>query len=112
MTRSEAEHLAAAQEHLRRLRGHLTRGDLSDETVFDAALLRLSAAIESVAAVGKEIRDSVFGDDWPAIWSVRNRISHGYIYVDRAILEETITHDLGDFEDSIRRLIELVRARD
>lgn len=108
MSRSDAEHLAAAQDHLRRLRVHMTRHDLSDDTVFDAACLRLAVAIESVAAVRRDLRERVFGGGWAAIWSVRNRIAHGYIYLDRAILEDTITHDLDAFEESITRLVKLV----
>ena len=51
MSRSDAEHLAAAREHLRMLAEHLGRGDLADETIFDAACLRLAAAIESVGSL-------------------------------------------------------------
>lgn len=55
MSRTNAEHLANAKEHLRRLRGHLDRGDLDDDTVFDAVCMRLSAAIESVGAVDEVV---------------------------------------------------------
>ena len=48
MRRSDIEHVRDAQQHLRKLREHLTRGDLADETIFDAVCMRLSAAIEGV----------------------------------------------------------------
>lgn len=108
MSRTDAEQLTSAREHLRRLRLHLKRHDLADDTVLDAACLRLAAAIESVAAVRQDFRERVFGDGWVAIWSVRDRIVQGYNYVDRAILEDTIKHDLDEFEKSIKRLADLV----
>ncbi|HUF32417.1 MAG TPA: hypothetical protein VMN58_04315 [Acidimicrobiales bacterium] len=56
MRRSDLEHVAAAREHLAALRRHLERGDLSDDTIFDAVCMRLSAAIESVAMVDESRR--------------------------------------------------------
>lgn len=108
MSRPDAEHLANAQEHLRRLRDHLQRGDLDDDTIFDAVCMRLSAAIESVSAVDESLRRKEFGRSWTAIWSVRNRIAHGYFYVDRAIITSTVQNDLVEFEASVERLIRTV----
>ena len=48
MRRSDIEHVRDAQQHLRKLREHLTRADLADATIFDAVCMRLSAAIEGV----------------------------------------------------------------
>jgi uncharacterized protein with HEPN domain len=48
----------------------------------DAVCMRLSAAIESVAMIDDALRARAYGDAWPAIWSVRNRIAHGYLVVD------------------------------
>jgi uncharacterized protein with HEPN domain len=79
----------------------MDRGELADETVLDAVCMRLSAAIESVAAVDAEIRVRAFGAVWPAIWSVRNRIAHGYIDVDRTIIVATVENDLDGFEQAL-----------
>jgi uncharacterized protein with HEPN domain len=110
--RGDADHLLAAKDHLRRLRDHLERGDLDDETVFDAVCMRLSAAIESVAAVDEGMRNREFGGDWPAIWSVRNRIAHGYFLVDRQIISSTVRSDLPAFEEAVDRLAVSVEVRD
>ena len=101
MTRSDLEHVAAAREHLAHLRRHLERGDLADDTIFDAVCMRLSAAIESVAMVDDALRTRAYGDIWPAIWSVRNRIAHGYFAVDRTIIMATVDNDLGEFEEGL-----------
>lgn len=104
MSRSDLEHVAAAREHLGALRRHLERGDLADDTIFDAVCMRLSAAIESVAMIEEARRTRAYGDVWPAIWSVRNRIAHGYAFVDRTIIMATVHNDLGEFEDGLRSI--------
>ncbi len=72
MSRTPQELIASAQQHLRLLHEHLTRGDMDDATIFDAVCMRLSAAIESLGAIDDAFRDQAFGSSWPAIWSVRN----------------------------------------
>jgi uncharacterized protein with HEPN domain len=113
VTRTDAEHLDNAREHLRILHAHMERSDLADDTVFDAVCMRLSAAIESISAINQPARDRAFGSTWPAIASVRNRIAHGYTYVDREIIDNTVAHDLDDLERGLDRLAEeLDRAGD
>lgn len=104
MSRSDIEHAHNAQQHIAKLREHLTRGDLADETIFDAVCMRLSAAIESIASISEANRLGEFDDSWTAIWSVRNRIAHGYIYVDDQIIHATVNEDLPEFEAALERL--------
>ena len=66
----------------------------------------LSAAIESISAVDPIARDRVFGATWPAIASVRNRIAHGYFYVDREIIEGTVEQDRDELEAGLEQLAE------
>lgn len=108
MSRTPGEHIANAREHLRVLHEHLDRGDLDDSTIFDAVCMRLSAAIESIGSIDEDLRNQVFVSTWPAVWSVRNRIAHGYIYVDQTIITSTVTGDLPSFENDIDRLDALV----
>ncbi len=96
--------MAAAREHLAALRRHLERGDLADDTILDAVCMRLSAAIESVAMVDEASRTRAYGNSWPAIWSVRNRIAHGYALVDRTIIMATVDNDLGELEEGLRSI--------
>ena len=37
-----------------------------------------------MSAVDESLRSKEFGRSWTAIWSVRNRITHGYFSVDRS----------------------------
>ncbi len=68
-----------------------------------AARASLSAAIESIAWISEARRVREFGDSWPAIWSVRNRIAHGYIHVDDRIIHATVNEDLPEFEGVLER---------
>jgi hypothetical protein len=57
-----------------------------------------------VAMVDDERRFRAYGQVWPAIWSVRNRIAHGYVFVDRAIITATVENDLGELEQGLRSI--------
>jgi uncharacterized protein with HEPN domain len=108
VTTSDRERVAAARHHLIQLRRHLARGDLADDTIFDAVCMRLSAAIESVGMIERNSTVQAFGDAWPAIWSVRNRIAHGYLQIDRAIIVATVENDLGEFEQGLDKLEDIL----
>lgn len=101
MTRTDTELVSDALDHLRILHQHLARADLADQTVADAVSLRLASAIESVAACSSAVRERVFGDDWGAAWSTRNRIAHGYAYIDLAVIRATVEHDLPQIESRL-----------
>ncbi len=103
MRRSDVELVRDALDHIAVLKRHLDRGDLTDETVVDAVNLRLSAAIEAVSETSPEFRARVFGDEWKIIWATRNRIAHGYVFVDMNIISRTVEQDLPDFESKLRK---------
>ncbi len=106
MSRSDEELVRDALEHLQVLKRHLARADIVDEIVADAVSLRLAAAIEAISETSDDFRDQAFGNGWKIIWATRNRIAHGYAYVDLRIIRNTIEQDLPDFE---RRLRESIR---
>lgn len=85
------------------LRQHLSAKGLNDQTVADAVSLRLAAAIESVAQCSDELRNRLFGEDWPLMWATRNRIAHGYAFIDYSIIEATVEIDLPIFERVLRQ---------
>ncbi len=105
MSRSDRQLLADALSHLEVLRNHQARCDLDDQTIVDAVSLRLAAAIEAVANITVDVRASAFGADWPLMWATRNRIAHGYTFIDRDMIAATIDNDLPAFEATIRRLL-------
>jgi uncharacterized protein with HEPN domain len=101
MSRSDRELIEDALEHVRMLHAHLDQSSLADQTVADAVSLRLAAAIESMSITSPELRERLFGDLWPIIWATRNRIAHGYAFVDLAIIRTTIERDLPAFEAAL-----------
>jgi len=103
VSRTDAERITDALTHIDILRSHLTRGTLADATVADAVALRLAAAIEALHTRDGALEERLFGTGWHAIWSVRNRIAHGYAVFDLTIIRATVERDLPEFEERLRR---------
>ena len=92
MTRTPEEVLREAQTHFALMVQH-ARGNLDDQLVIDAICMRLSAGVEALARLDTATRDRLFGDAWPLMWGMRNRIAHGYLLVDTDIVRRTLEHD-------------------
>jgi len=71
--------------------------------------MRLAAAIEDASRIGPESRERAFGEKWPAMWSTRNRITHGYAFVSRDVVMATVDKDLDQFEAGLRRIVAEMR---
>jgi len=69
-------------------------GDVSDQKTIDAICMRLSAGIEALSALDAAERESLFGSVWAQMWGMRNRIAHGYLLVQPAIIRSTVERDL------------------
>ncbi len=106
MKQTTQQLLAEAVAHLDALHRHLERGSISDETVADAVSLRLAATIETLQRGAPELTTSLFGDDWPVIWGMRNRIAHGYAWINLETVRVTVDEDLPAVEGAVRALIE------
>ena len=105
MSKDDAGHALAALEHLMALRRHAA-SEVADETLrFDAICMRLAAAIEDASRVGAESRERAFGEKWPAMWSTRNRITHGYAFVSRDVVLATVDKELDQFEEGLRGIL-------
>lgn len=93
MTRTPEESLREARTHFVLLFHH-AQGDLADQLVIDAVCMRLSAGVEALARLDSPTRDRLFGDAWPLMWGMHNRIAHGYLLVDTDIVRRTVEHDI------------------
>ncbi len=98
MSTDDAGYAMAALEHLAVLRGYAAATDADDALRFDAICMRLAAAIEDASRIDDEVRALAFEGRWPAMWSTRNRITHGYAFVSRDVITTTVERDLDDFE--------------
>lgn len=106
MSRTSVELLAEAVSHLDAMHRHLARGAIDDETVADAVALRLAASIEALHRGAPELTERLFGDEWPVIWGMRNRIAHGYAWIDIETVRVTVEDDLPAVEAAVRALLD------
>ena len=102
MSRTDEELVRDALDHIEILKSHLTRSDLEQVIVADAVNMRLSAAIESLSQTTLEFRAQYFEEDWKLMKATRNRISHGYSFVDQSIIQQTIVNRLPGLEAQLR----------
>lgn len=93
MSRTGRETIAEALAHLSLVERYAS-GDLEDQLVIDALCMRLSAGIEVLARLDAVTRANMFGDDWPLMWGMRNRIAHGYLLVEPDIVRQTVAIDV------------------
>lgn len=93
-----------ALAHLDAVHRHLEKGSLADETVADAVSLRLAAMIESLHRGAPSLTTDLFGDEWTVIWGMRNRIAHGYAWIDIDTVRATVEQDVPHVEAALRAL--------
>lgn len=112
MNRTLEERLAEAVAHLDAMHRHLERGSIDDETVADAVSLRLAATIETLHRGAPELTTELFGDEWAVIWGMRNRIAHGYAWIDIETVRATVEEDLPSVEAVLRSMLRQTRDAD
>ncbi|MFD1825027.1 MULTISPECIES: HepT-like ribonuclease domain-containing protein [Mumia] len=104
MTRAPSERIRNALSHVAILRQHLERGPIDDLLIFDAVCQRLAASIEEVMALPEELVIAEFGARWRGIRATRNALAHNYRFVDHLAVRQTVSDNLDDFEQGLRRL--------
>jgi len=85
--------------------GRYAAQDTSDQLVIDAICMRLSAGLDVLADLDADIRAELFAGQWSLMWGMRNRIAHGYLLVDPAIVRQTLDHDMVVIVTSIRHAL-------
>ena len=105
MSRTRPEVLRDALGHFELMLAHARLG-LGDQLVIDAVCMRLSAGLEALASLSPAERVELFGDNWPLMWGMRNRVAHGYVLIDATIIRETIAEDIPGILRSIRSDLE------
>lgn len=105
MSRTTRERLADATLHLDAAIAYADDGALDEKTI-DAICMRISAGIEALNALSPSRRNQLFGDQWPAMWGMRNRIAHTYSRVEVAVVIATVRDDLPEIRARIRAHLE------
>lgn len=109
MSRDPCEILRDALAHFQIMQDHAER-DLDDQLVLDAVCMRLSAGIEALAALDPTTRQKIFGQLWPLMWGMRNRIAHGYLLIDATIVRQTLVHDVPSIMSRVRLHLDTTQA--
>ncbi|MCZ6635031.1 MAG: DUF86 domain-containing protein [bacterium] len=74
-----------------------TRSNLDQDRLLQLGMVRLIELIgEAASRVTKETQDRHEQIPWPQIVSMRNRLIHGYDFVDYDILWQTVQEDLPE----------------
>lgn len=101
MSRTPEELLAEALWHFDQALAY-ARGDLSEQIVIDAVCMRLAAGIETLKRLPDSEIDDLFGDEWPLMWGLRNRIAHGYALVNPAVIGRTMKDEMPSVVAAVR----------
>lgn len=104
MSRSAQEVLQEALTHFELMLEH-AQGDVMDQLVVDAVCMRLSAGLEVLNRLDPSVRDELFADSWSLMWGMRNRIAHGYLLVEPAIIRRTLDTDIPAIIKQIRQAL-------
>ena len=84
--------------------------DLTDQKTVDAICMRLSAGVEALSGLEAVEREALFGEVWNQMWGMRNRIAHGYLLVEAAIVARTLERDLPLLIDIVKSAIDQLTA--
>jgi uncharacterized protein with HEPN domain len=83
-----------------------TAKDLDEDRKLALALTHLVELIgEAASQVPREVREKYPNVPWPKVVGMRNRLNHGYDFVDYAILLDTITDDLPLLITELEKII-------
>ena len=94
-----------AQEAITLIRGK-SRADLDADRLLNLALVRLIEMIgEAASHVPSDERAWYPGLPWAQIVGMRNRLIHGYDFVDFDILWQTVVEDLPELVAALKRIV-------
>lgn len=86
--------------------GGKARTDLDADRVLQLALVRLIEIVgEAASRISKEGQKQHPAIPWPQIISTRNRLIHGYDFVDDDVLWQTVTEDLPELIAELEKIV-------
>jgi len=88
------------------LTGGKTRADLENDEVLRLAVTHLLELVgEAAAQIPPEAQAQWPQIPWPKIVGMRNRLIHGYDYIDNAILWDALTHNLPELLKQLEQVL-------
>lgn len=83
-----------------------SRADLDIDRVLNLALVHLVEIVgEAASRVSKEVQNQYPQIPWPQVVSTRNRLIHGYDFLDFDVLWQTVTEDLPELITTLEKIV-------
>ena len=105
MSRREALRLRDIREAIARIRGHIATGTF-DRKTSDAVLYNLVVIGEAAAQISDETRKAAPEIPWTKIVGLRNLIAHEYFRIDLEVIQEIVTRQLDQLDETAERLVD------
>ena len=103
MSRTTEDLLREALVHFDAAASYVRSEHQDRALVLDAMTMRLYAGLETLTRLPEGIADRLFTDAWADMRGLRNRIAHGYGGLDLVRLRTTVTREMADAIDAMRR---------
>ncbi|MGH9020890.1 MAG: HepT-like ribonuclease domain-containing protein [Acidimicrobiales bacterium] len=84
---------------------HTSRGDLSDDFVFDAVRVRLIEIGEATKLLDSDVTSRAPEIRWPGPASMRDRLTHHYFDTSLVVVRSTVVEDLPVLDAAVRRVL-------
>ena len=104
MSRDDLARLNDIHRALERIDAHLSHGELSNETVYDAVRMRLVEIGEAVARLSTDVTDRTADVPWRDIAAMRNHLVHQYFDTGFGIIRNTVVRELEPLRRAIGQL--------
>ncbi len=83
-----------------------TRSDMDADEMFSLAVTRLIELVgEAASHVPREVQQSYPQIPWPKVVGIRNRLIHGYDYVDYDIVWNVVHNDLPQLLETLNAIL-------
>jgi uncharacterized protein with HEPN domain len=83
-----------------------SRSNLDTDRVLSLALVHLVEIVgEAASRVSREVQNQYPQIPWPQVVSTRNRLIHGYDFLDLDILWQTVTEDLPELVAALEKIV-------
>ena len=106
MSRSDLSRLADIVEAIGAIQGHLARGGLDDELVYDAVRVRIIEIGEAVDGISEDLLATAPDVPWEAIARMRDHLARRDFDADRSIVRDVVTDQLGPLLYAVRSLLD------
>ncbi|HWC35581.1 MAG TPA: HepT-like ribonuclease domain-containing protein [Mycobacteriales bacterium] len=104
MSRRDRERLDDIVEAIIAIRSHVSRGDLSDDLIFDAVRVRLIEIGEAIKALPSPLVATEPSIPWSDIARLRDRLAHHYFDTEHSIVAATVANDIDLLEAAVMRI--------